>query len=394
MPARAGAQWREPVDLQDRSSGTAQHSHAGLHRGRLGPVGAVQDHGAPPPGSRRPIRPGALTIERPCLAASPDRGTTRPAWPSGISMAIPVGTMARPPRSSRLARRLSGRVGIALVRPSPGSARRCGAERRGGRSRAGPSACPRGDAGAAKRLVALWKAAAALEHAVIGVDTLVDRSAERIRSATVPRPRAGQAAAPLRSDRRRLGASVRKGMTRRSQRETCSAPGNSVFEAAPCRPGSSRSTLLSSQLARRVVHADFAEHALHGGDRLAQALLGKDASSYTSPMRRCPTSACARRSPRWRASSARSGDDAPSELVLNKVDLLDPAARRRSTTGFPGALQVSAASGEGLDALRERIAELFADRFEEVRLLVPHADGRASRTCMRSAPDRRARRHR
>ncbi len=70
-------------------------------------------------------------------------------------------------------------------------------------------------------------------------------------------------------------------------------------------------------------------------------------------------------------------NDAPSELVLNKVDLLDPAARRRLEDRFPGALQVSAASGEGLDALRERISELFSDRFEEVRLLVPHADGRA-----------------
>ena len=70
-------------------------------------------------------------------------------------------------------------------------------------------------------------------------------------------------------------------------------------------------------------------------------------------------------------------DDAPSELVLNKVDLLDPAARRRLEDRFPGAPQVSAATGEGLDALRERISELFSGRFEEVRLLVPHADVRA-----------------
>ena len=70
-------------------------------------------------------------------------------------------------------------------------------------------------------------------------------------------------------------------------------------------------------------------------------------------------------------------DDIPVELVLNKVDLLDTLARRRLTHAFPRSLQVSASTGEGLDALRARIAELFSDRFEDVRLLVPYADGRA-----------------
>jgi GTP-binding protein HflX len=68
--------------------------------------------------------------------------------------------------------------------------------------------------------------------------------------------------------------------------------------------------------------------------------------------------------------------DVPVELVLNKVDLLDPLARRRLTHAFPRALQVSAETGEGLDELKMRIAELFSDRFEDVRLLVPYEDGR------------------
>jgi GTPase len=69
-------------------------------------------------------------------------------------------------------------------------------------------------------------------------------------------------------------------------------------------------------------------------------------------------------------------DDVPRELVLNKADVLDPLARRRVTHAFPRALQVSAQTGEGLDELKARVAELFSDRFEDVRLLVPYEDGR------------------
>jgi GTPase len=65
----------------------------------------------------------------------------------------------------------------------------------------------------------------------------------------------------------------------------------------------------------------------------------------------------------------------PRELVLNKVDALDPLARRRIGNRFPDALLVSAATGEGLRELRARIAERFAERFEAVRLFVPFAEG-------------------
>ena len=70
-------------------------------------------------------------------------------------------------------------------------------------------------------------------------------------------------------------------------------------------------------------------------------------------------------------------NEVPIELVLNKVDLLDPLARRRVGASYPRALQLSAVSGEGLDALKTRIADLFSDRFEDVRLLVPYTEGRA-----------------
>jgi GTPase len=68
-------------------------------------------------------------------------------------------------------------------------------------------------------------------------------------------------------------------------------------------------------------------------------------------------------------------DHVPVELVLNKIDRVDPLARRRLSNRFPGALQISAVTGEGVGELRERIAALFADRFEDVRLLLPYEEG-------------------
>ena len=75
--------------------------------------------------------------------------------------------------------------------------------------------------------------------------------------------------------------------------------------------------------------------------------------------------------------AAIGANDVPVELIMNKADLLDPLARRRIATTYPRALQLSAVSGEGLDELKQRIADLFSDRFEDVRLLVPYTDGSA-----------------
>jgi GTP-binding protein HflX len=66
----------------------------------------------------------------------------------------------------------------------------------------------------------------------------------------------------------------------------------------------------------------------------------------------------------------------PVELVLNKIDRLTPLARRRLANRFPDAVQISAATGEGIAELKRRIADLFADRFEEVKLFVPYTEGR------------------
>jgi GTPase len=66
----------------------------------------------------------------------------------------------------------------------------------------------------------------------------------------------------------------------------------------------------------------------------------------------------------------------PAELVLNKIDAVDPLRRRRLANRFPGAVQISALTGEGLDELRARIADRFAERLRSVRLLIPYDEGR------------------
>ena len=68
-------------------------------------------------------------------------------------------------------------------------------------------------------------------------------------------------------------------------------------------------------------------------------------------------------------------DELPIMVVLTKIDLVDPLARRRLGNRFPGAPQVSAHTGEGLDELQAAIAAHFAERFEAVRLLLPYEDG-------------------
>ena len=67
--------------------------------------------------------------------------------------------------------------------------------------------------------------------------------------------------------------------------------------------------------------------------------------------------------------------DLPLELVVNKIDAVDALHRRRLSNRYPDALQVSALTGEGMDELRMRIADRFAERFEAVRLLLPYDEG-------------------
>jgi GTP-binding protein HflX len=62
-------------------------------------------------------------------------------------------------------------------------------------------------------------------------------------------------------------------------------------------------------------------------------------------------------------------------LVLNKVDVIDDERRRALRFRHPGALLISASTGEGLDALGERIENAFVRRLEPVELLLPYEEG-------------------
>jgi GTPase len=65
----------------------------------------------------------------------------------------------------------------------------------------------------------------------------------------------------------------------------------------------------------------------------------------------------------------------PRLLVYNKLDLLDADRRHDLLVGAGDAVGVSAATGEGLELLRDRIEAAFLDTLREVELLVPYSEG-------------------
>ncbi len=70
-----------------------------------------------------------------------------------------------------------------------------------------------------------------------------------------------------------------------------------------------------------------------------------------------------------------AADEAPRLLVLAKADRIDDERRSELSHRHPGALLVSAASGEGIEALIERVQIEFARRLSDVELLVPYGEG-------------------
>jgi GTP-binding protein HflX len=70
-----------------------------------------------------------------------------------------------------------------------------------------------------------------------------------------------------------------------------------------------------------------------------------------------------------------AADEAPRLLVLAKADRIDDERRAELSHRHPRALLVSAASGEGIPALIDRIEVEFSRRLSEVELLVPYDEG-------------------
>jgi GTP-binding protein HflX len=66
---------------------------------------------------------------------------------------------------------------------------------------------------------------------------------------------------------------------------------------------------------------------------------------------------------------------APRLLVFNKIDLLDAAEARELTIREPEATAISAATGAGLEDLRERIGAAFEETLRPVELLIPYSEG-------------------
>jgi GTP-binding protein HflX len=65
----------------------------------------------------------------------------------------------------------------------------------------------------------------------------------------------------------------------------------------------------------------------------------------------------------------------PELVVVNKVDAADPIAVARLRHLLPGAVFVSARTGEGVEALREQIAAALPDPAVSVRVLLPFTAG-------------------
>jgi GTP-binding protein HflX len=70
-----------------------------------------------------------------------------------------------------------------------------------------------------------------------------------------------------------------------------------------------------------------------------------------------------------------AADQATRLLVLSKIDSLSDERREQLSHRHPGALQVSAVTGDGLERLVERIGSEFERRLSDVELLVPYREG-------------------
>ncbi|OOK83538.1 putative gTP-binding protein hflX [Mycobacterium kansasii] len=76
------------------------------------------------------------------------------------------------------------------------------------------------------------------------------------------------------------------------------------------------------------------------------------------------------------ADRGADGGEAPQELlVVNKIDAASDLALAKLRHALPGAVFVSARTGDGVDALRRRMAELVAPTDAAVDVVIPYDRG-------------------
>ncbi|MBL9014282.1 MAG: GTPase HflX [Myxococcales bacterium] len=71
-------------------------------------------------------------------------------------------------------------------------------------------------------------------------------------------------------------------------------------------------------------------------------------------------------------------DEAPSWLLLNKIDRVDEAGRAALAARYPGAIQLSAKDKGDVARLRDLLIEFFVGKLEETELVVPWAQQRVA----------------
>jgi GTP-binding protein HflX len=80
----------------------------------------------------------------------------------------------------------------------------------------------------------------------------------------------------------------------------------------------------------------------------------------------------------------------PQILLLNKIDrVAEPVERTILAERHPGAVLISAATGEGVDALERRLDEMISDRVVDATLRIPVTEGRLIAEVLRDFAVRR-----
>ena len=260
------------------------------------------------------MSPGELTTPMPCRAARPDRGCTNPAYPSGISTAIPVATIARSPGpSTTRSQAARSNPGVALVglvrhvRVSRGDA---------GRRRRSPRRLPRPARARPRRDIARSAQPRARGASLACVRPRLCRAAPRSarRGRTAPRARSRRSTGTrsrTSSKRSEKSSAIRAPeqprAPRRSRAEMSERARVRVLDASP-RERIETVGLVEDELHRDVVGADLSR----APPSTAAIVLGQRAPrAATRPRRggrgrRRASPRASRRSPR-RAASAAAG---------------------------------------------------------------------------------------